>query len=113
MSAALSPATIVQIGNWLASSDSGISSRTMLAIAMGATEEGDFDAPYDWSDFGRCKRLVEAAPELRDHFQAIGARVPAFKGILDNWDELCLSHAAAKRGDSFYRRITELRGDRQ
>src|SRR3546814_4100612 len=75
------------LGNWLAGDDVGTSSRTMVAIALGATE-GDFDAPHDPSDFGRCYRLVKAVPAIRESFLTISMRVPAFLRILHNWDEL-------------------------
>lgn len=76
-----------KIGNWLRSDDTGVSSETMAAIALGA-DSGEFDAPYDPSDFGRCYRLVKAIPEIRGCFPRISELVPQFAGILAEWDSL-------------------------
>lgn len=75
---------------WMLSGDSGVSSETMLSIALGITKKDScgFDVPYDAGDFGRCYRLVEQVPEIRDKFEAIGRRFVAFKPILACWDEL-------------------------
>jgi len=75
---------------WLLSGDTGISSETMIAVALGITrgKSSGLDAPSDVSDFGRCYRLVQKIPELRDHFKKIGRRAKVFRGILKNWDEL-------------------------
>jgi hypothetical protein len=52
-----------KIANWLLGKDSGVSSKTLAALALGATvEEGD--APYDISDLGQCYRLIQAVPEV-------------------------------------------------
>lgn len=107
--------TIKAIGEWLRSHDTGVSSETMVAIALGA-EKGRFDAPYDPSDFGRCYRLVQKIPEIRDAFDRIGELVPAFAGILREWDDLCrIYERDLKSGGSqeLYDRIKELRGDRK
>lgn len=100
------------LGNWLAGDDVGTSSRTMVAIALGATE-GDFDAPHDPSDFGRCYRLVKAVPAIRESFLTISMRVPAFLRILHNWDELCTIYVRdlnSGKSSELYQRIKELRG---
>lgn len=77
-----------QIGEWLAKGDVGISSKTMVAIALGA-ESGRFDAPYDPSDFYRCYELVKQVPAIRNSFDDIAKKVPAFAGILRDWGSLC------------------------
>jgi hypothetical protein len=101
------------------SRDTGLSSKTMAAIALGADNFALHnlrgDAPYDPSDFGRCYRLVKAVPAVRSHFDRIGELVPQFRGILLQWDELCAIYErdlTRGRSDDLYRRITELRDDR-
>lgn len=74
--------------NWMRSGDTGVSSETMALIAMGATR-GDFDAPYDPADFGRCYRLVKANPVIKESFAKISELVPQFKPILKNWEICC------------------------
>ncbi|MEN7527943.1 hypothetical protein [Cupriavidus sp. DL-D2] len=106
--------TLRKIGNWLRSHDTGVSSETMLAIFLGATK-GDFDAPHDPSDFGRCLRLMKAVPEIRDAFPRIAKKVPQFAGILREWDALAKIYRRDKptgRSDELYRRIKELRNEK-
>lgn len=85
---------------WLAGHDTGTSSKTMALVALGA-EEGDFDAPHDHDDFGRCKRLADAVPEIRERFDAIGKACPTFRGILEEWDSLCEQYEQADKADGF------------
>ncbi|MCP3017476.1 hypothetical protein [Cupriavidus basilensis] len=98
-----------KLGNWLRSQDTGVSSETMAAIFLGATK-GNFDAPHDNSDFGRCCRLVKKVPEIRAVFPRIAKKVPAFAGILREWDELAMlfEHGAAR---PLYSRIKALRAE--
>ncbi|RQS39746.1 hypothetical protein [Burkholderia sp. Bp8990] len=106
------------LGNWFVGDDTGISSTTMAAIALGATNSSglsSFDAPYDPADFGRCYRLVTAVPEIREFFPRIGKKVPAFRGILREWDDLVKlfkRDQKSGRSDELYQRIKQLRGDR-
>ncbi len=114
----LSNKTIKAIGQWIADKDTGISSETMVAIALGAkkTKSSRFNAPHDPSDFGRCYRLVKAVPEMKTQFDRIGKAVPTFKLILKNWDELCELYERdlpSGKSDDLYKRIKELRGDCQ
>jgi hypothetical protein len=109
---ALSTKSQRAIGNWLIGGDTGISSETMAAIALGATKGND--APYDPSDFGRCYRLVKKVPEIREHFPRIAKKVKVFAGILREWDDLVRIYERdlpSGRSDELYRRIKELRGD--
>ncbi|SCU75589.1 conserved hypothetical protein [Cupriavidus necator] len=117
--AALSPDAMRRLGNWILHGDTGVSSETMAAIALGAdvmkgTGWGP-DAPRDPSDFGRCYHLVQAVPEIRATFPRIACLVPAFAGILANWDELAgiYEHALRRSGPErhLYERIKQLRGD--
>lgn len=101
-----------KIGEWFRSHDTGVSSETMAAIFLGA-KKGDFDGPLDNSDFGRCYRLVKKVPEIREAFRKIGKRVPAFAGILRNWDELARLYEEGDRSRrALYDRIKELRNEK-
>ncbi|ELR4282684.1 hypothetical protein R3V45_005168, partial [Escherichia coli] len=60
--------------------------------------------------------LVEQIPEIRDSFGKVAKRVPAFKGILNEWDSLvALLKSEMKihgnKAPETYRRISELRKD--
>ncbi|WP_175994841.1 hypothetical protein [Burkholderia vietnamiensis] len=110
----LSEKALKQIGNWLLSGDTGLSSETMAAIALGATKKAGI-APYDPSDFGRCYRLVKKVPEIRKAFPRIAKRVKTFSGIINDWDALCEIYERdlpTGRNEDLHRRIKELRGDR-
>lgn len=103
---------------WQGQGSVGVSSGTMASIALGLKKNiyhGSFGCPYDPADLNRCMKLVKAIPEIRDHFDAIGKKVPAFKPILDNWDELTkLLRKELKRPDrrapETYERMKELLG---
>jgi hypothetical protein len=117
MSKSLSPAAQHRLGQWLLNGDTGISSGTMAAIALGATKvkKCHVDAPYDPADFGRCYRLVQKVPEIREHFPRIGKKVKVFAGILREWDDLVRLYERDKpKGESteLYNRIRTLRGDK-
>lgn len=103
---------------WMLRGDTGISSQSMVAVACRIPYKTSFGmaAPHDPSDFGRCLRLVRQIPEIRNHFDRIGKRIPAFDGILKNWDELAALYdeeAPTRRAPKLYDRIQQLRGDRQ
>lgn len=105
------------LGTWLISGDTGISSETMAGIALGGTPSstnwrGRGDAPYDPSDFGRCYRLVQSVPSIRDDFDRIAKAVPVFAGILREWDSLCAIYERdlpTGSSEELYRRIRDLR----
>jgi len=98
-----------RIGAWLLSGNCGISSETMLAIALGVDEVGyRAGAPYDYGDFFRCYRLVQQVPEIREHFPRIAAAVPEFAGVLRCWDELVVLCELNAR-DEVHARIRSLR----
>ncbi len=52
-----------KIANWLLNKDTGSSSETLAALALGATVE-DGDVPCNAGDLGRCYRLIQAVPEV-------------------------------------------------
>ena len=61
-------------------------------------------------------KLLEAIPEIRDHFPAIAKRVPTFKGIIEQCDELVEVMNRECVGDNWrapdaYNLIKKLRGD--
>lgn len=114
---ALSQESKAKLIEWLLNGNTGISSKSMAAVAVG-TKLGDgwgFDAPHDPSDFSRCYKLVQRVPEIRRFFPQIGRRIPKFKGILDNWDNLCRIHDRdidSGGSSELYILIKTLRGDK-
>ena len=115
MSRLISESAQQRLIEWLLSSDdTGVSSESMAAVALGVTKARRFgyDAPYDPGDFGRCYRLVKAVPELVEVFPAISKAVPIFAGILANWTELCALYERERptgKCEELYNRIQQLR----
>ncbi|EOT6947281.1 hypothetical protein ACNEBE_000803 [Escherichia coli] len=81
----------MKVLKWQSTGDVGISSATLASIACGLKKNiygHHFGAPHDAADFRRCVALVEQIPEIRDSFDKVAKRVPAFKGILNEWDSV-------------------------
>lgn len=83
---------------WLRSDDTGQSSLYMareLAVAAGLPSHHERILspdpwPHDPSDFGRCVRLLDAAPELRPHIGLLKDKRhgPVWNAIAERWSEL-------------------------
>lgn len=102
---------------WSLGSDTGVSSETIVRIAIGVKpgEYDHFDAPYDPSDFGRCYRLLNKFPELNKKLPLVAKKCKAFAPLVANWDELVLlweeeSNNGTGRAPKLYARMKELRG---
>ncbi len=110
----------MKVLKWQSTGDVGISSATLASIACGLKKNiygHHFGAPHDAADFRRCVALVEQIPEIRDSFDKVAKRVPAFKGILNEWDSLvALLKSEMKtygnKAPETYRRISDLRKDK-
>ena len=74
------------IGNWLLSDNTGLSSKLMAAIALGADIPKYSNHPLDAGDFNRCKILLDYAPEVRYRFDDIAACSDKWALIIENWD---------------------------
>ena len=88
---------------WLASDDTGLSSKYLLeqlAKAIGATVHWEgfggkpsivrgVDHPHDPGDFGRCLRMLEACPSLRSQIGFMcGGHGPEWGALARNWEQL-------------------------
>lgn len=75
---------------WLADGDTGVSSETMVLIALGATKDpkGRWGVPRDSGDFGRCHRMLERLPFVRHHFGKVLELVPAYGPLFREWETL-------------------------
>ena len=77
---------------WIVGRDTGISSKTIWSVMMGAVPENPhpfhFDVPHDPDDFGRCYRLLQAVPEWRGRLPEVAARFPEWGPLVDAWGEL-------------------------
>ena len=78
---------------WYASDDTGSSSRYMAYVlgklAGDPSWRGAENAhPYDPDDFGRCVRMLRAAPNLREHLSAMERCGPVWLKYVEHWAEM-------------------------
>jgi hypothetical protein len=75
---------------WLMSGDTGISSKTILSAMTGTKMTGGFgpDIPGDFSDFGRCYRLLQNFPEWRANIQKVAEVYPKWGPLVREWGRL-------------------------
>lgn len=71
---------------WMAGSDTGLSSKTLWAHMVGMAYR-DIRAPLDPADLGRCVRLLNIFPEWKPRITEMAA-YPEWAGIVAKWDEL-------------------------
>ena len=81
------------VAEWLVGDDTGISSKYMAAVFIGGkplkSRWGDA-TPHDAPDLGRCVRLLEKAPCVRDAFPALRQTSPVWAAYVDHWDDLAV-----------------------
>jgi hypothetical protein len=87
---------------WLLSGDTGVSSKTILAVMTGSELGGAFgpDVPHDPSDFGRCYRLLQNFPEWRARLPEVATAYPIWGPMVDAWDELATIYEEEKQNKS-------------
>jgi hypothetical protein len=81
-----------QIANWLLSGETGSSSKTMAAMALGSTMSKGY-TPGDVGDFSRCVKLVRQAPSvisvLRKRIDTEGTLpIPNFVALVTHWGKM-------------------------
>lgn len=75
-----------KILKWFATGRVGASSKTMACAVIGS--QSDESYPLDPADFNRCLLLLEAVPEVREHFDKIAKVSDTWKTLIDNWKKL-------------------------
>ncbi|MEN6532318.1 MAG: hypothetical protein ABFD89_01560 [Bryobacteraceae bacterium] len=105
---------------WLASDDTGLSSRCMartLWPSAGIPEErhfGNKSHPLDPDDFGRCHRFLEAVPEAKARIGEMSAVSKQWAGLVAAWDELTalyLEELPSGRCPKLYARMEQILKD--
>lgn len=110
--------TLCTPSEWLASDDTGSSSKAIFAMMMRLSWEdvdlvvleGRFPLPpLDAGDFGRCVRLLDHFPHWRERLHEM-ERFAAWVGLIAHWAELeaLYREDAAGRGHKLYERIREV-----
>ena len=79
---------MARIGAWLVGRDTGASSKCIAAAFMGVPDARR-DHPWDPADLGRCLRLIELVPEIRDGFvERMSVLSPTWKALAERWEEM-------------------------
>ena len=74
---------------WLLGGDTGMSSKTICAVMVGAeTPKYCGDVPGDPDDFGRCYRLLKLIPTWRGRLQEVADRYKEWGPLVREWTEL-------------------------
>ena len=83
---------------WLGGRDTGLSSKAIALTALGQMPD-DPRAPSDAADFGRCVRLIDAAPEAAEALSVLAHAGGAEWGALvARWAELCQTYRDETEG---------------
>jgi hypothetical protein len=87
----LSRIDLLTVAEWLTGRDTGVSSKYMASVAIAGkvTKSAWIDAtPSDAPDLGRCVRLIEKAPTVRNCFPILREASPVWAAYVDHWEEL-------------------------
>lgn len=71
---------------WMATGRVGASSKAMALTACDLPNYGDY--PSDPDDLNRCLLMLEAIPEVRDHFEKIAAIGEVWGRLIERWTEI-------------------------
>jgi hypothetical protein len=95
---------------WLLSSDTGISSKTILARLEGGptVKIGNGNYPHDPADLGRCIRLLNLVPDYRNRLAEMGQVNPVWKNLVAHWAELEKLYCQEDQGQECYLLMQEL-----
>lgn len=77
-----------KILNWLATGQTGESSKTIAFRMLGGTHYKHESHPYDPDDFNRCFKLLVVVPEIRPRLREMAAVSPSWSALVDHWDEI-------------------------
>ncbi|PHM61224.1 hypothetical protein [Xenorhabdus ishibashii] len=108
----LTETEIKQIAIWALGEDTGISSKTIVSIALGLNEGVVYrwDMPHDVADFGRCYRLINQIPRLAEYLPLVADKCPQWQPLVAIWDELSRLYEAdlQNNGRTCYDKIKSL-----
>lgn len=78
------------INNWLKYGDRGVSSEAIVSHLTGINISGHWGLghPHDPSDFNRCLKLVEMAPEIKEELHRMKEVSEVWSRLVNEWDDL-------------------------
>jgi len=103
--------------SWVATGRVGASSKAMAMAACGLPNDGSY--PHDPADLNRCLLLLEAVPEVRDHFDKVEALGVVWGRLIGRWadiessllDEVGLNWSKAQEAPKTYALMREVIGE--
>lgn len=100
---------------WIESRDVGVSSVTIWSVmtCKPSPLRGEYDAPHDSADFGRCYRLLKIVPQWRNRLNEVAAACPSFAPLVPEWGRLTEMYERAlttNDGTELSAEIKRLRG---
>ncbi len=78
----------MRAAKWASSSNTGTSSKAILATMLGNPPKSRFCYPHDQGDLGRCIGLLDAVPEYRARLKEMKAIGPEWTALVENWPRL-------------------------
>ena len=99
---------LLAVAGWLVGNDTGSSSKWLAATAIaGAIPESKYAPSYprDASDLGRCIRLIESAPSVRNALPLLAAACEKWAALVGKWDVLTTIHNQTPENDSYRWRV--------
>lgn len=89
-------APLGKLDAWVQGTDTGRSSLTIYHAIHRKTRYVNAIRPADWSDFGRCHRLLQIMPEWRSRLNEVADVCPEWKELVAVWGELEELYAAGE-----------------
>jgi hypothetical protein len=99
---------LLAVAGWIVGNDTGSSSEWLAATAIaGSIPESQYAPSYprDASDLGRCIRLIEAAPSVRNALPLLAAACEKWDALVGKWDALTILHNETPEKDSYRWRV--------
>jgi hypothetical protein len=99
--------------NWLAIGEVGTSSKTIACRLLNLPNSREYH-PSDPDDLSRCIKLLNSVPEFRERLDEMKVVSPAWKALVEHWEEVeALFHSEMRgqrcgRAPKTYERMKEL-----
>lgn len=103
---------LLAVAEWIVGGDTGSSSKYMLATALAGVApkcKWGVEYPRDCSDLGRCIRLIQAAPSVRNALPILAAVSPKWAVLAPEWDALVALHDGTPEPDYKRARVVSSR----
>ena len=80
-----------RVAKWLASGDTGSSSKTIALWLQFGERYAYASVPWDPSDLGRCLRMLKACPHLRQHLPRMAELGGLWPKFVERWNDMAAS----------------------